>query len=63
MFELKNCKCGNQPIYLEIRGTYGLKFHRIFCRNCKNFANGTSKKRAIEKWNNIVAIPQPPKGE
>ena len=63
MCELKNCKCGNKPIYLEINDAYGNIYYRVFCRKCKSFANAASKKRVIEKWNNSVDLPQPPKGE
>ena len=63
MCELKKCKCRNEPLYLEINGAYGIVYYRVFCRKCKSFANAPSKKRVIEKWNNLVDLPQPPKGE
>jgi hypothetical protein len=53
MSEVNKCVCGEHPLYFAIEGDYGIVYHKMICRKCKIVVNAQSKKRAIEKWNNL----------
>lgn len=57
--ELKDCKCGNQPILRRVDETSGYAFCLVCKRSTSLHENGfkfgkTWKQKAIEEWNRMV---------